>query len=275
MTSPRRNTPASSSASTSTLPPKSTPTAAAITHTAIPPPTPWATSASTPIPQVEDFAGDDLLQFKMKGSVGRAGLENVFDAQLQGTTGAAIYLVDPAGYKINEPLEVRRPRQGEDLHTSLDLELQIAAETALGGRTGAAVADRRAHGGGARPRLQARLLHHHAPSQPRSRRRPRTHPACGSTAPSKVSILPARRSNSSPPPLACAREPWSPVKPRSSAPDSTWLAVKRFVVPQSGRPRRSESRQSNLRVVQCVFLQVRPRGRAQPACRGSAPLWLR
>jgi penicillin-binding protein 2 len=91
-------------------------------------------------PQVEDFAGDDLLQFKMKGSVGRAGLEKIFDAQLQGTTGAAIYLVDPAGYKINEPLEVRRPRQGDDLHTSLDLELQLAAEKALAGRTGAAVA---------------------------------------------------------------------------------------------------------------------------------------
>ncbi|WP_438483276.1 peptidoglycan D,D-transpeptidase FtsI family protein [Oleiharenicola lentus] len=91
-------------------------------------------------PEVLDFPGDDLLQFKMKGTVGRAGLEKIFDEQLQGTTGAAIYLVDPAGYKIDTPLETRKPQQGQDLHTSLDMELQLAAETAMAGRTGAAVA---------------------------------------------------------------------------------------------------------------------------------------
>jgi penicillin-binding protein 2 len=71
-------------------------------------------------------------------------LEKIFDEQLQGETGGAIYLVDPAGYKVEHPiskrLQQRRPVQGHNIATSLDLELQLAAETAMSGRTGAAVA---------------------------------------------------------------------------------------------------------------------------------------
>ena len=95
-------------------------------------------------PAVEDFEGADLLTFKMKGSVGRSGLEKIFDEQLQGETGAAIHLVDPAGYKVEHPiskrLQQRRPVQGHNIVTSLDLELQLAAEAAMAGSTGAAVA---------------------------------------------------------------------------------------------------------------------------------------
>lgn len=95
-------------------------------------------------PVVEDFEGEDLLTFKMKGSVGRAGLEKVFDEQLQGETGGAIYLVDPAGYKVNLPfekrLQQRRPVQGHNIISSLDAELQLAAETAMGDNVGAVVA---------------------------------------------------------------------------------------------------------------------------------------
>lgn len=91
-------------------------------------------------PEVEDFPGEDLLTFKMKGTTGRAGLEQVFDAQLQGETGGAIYLVDPAGYKVDLPIEKRLPVQGKNLTTSLDIELQQAAEQAMEGRIGAAVA---------------------------------------------------------------------------------------------------------------------------------------
>jgi len=89
---------------------------------------------------VEDFPGEDLTTFKMKGTVGRDGLEKQFDAQLQGEAGGRIFRVDPAGYKINPPLEERLPVQGKDLVTSLDLDLQLAAEDALGDETGAAVA---------------------------------------------------------------------------------------------------------------------------------------
>ncbi len=91
-------------------------------------------------PDVEDFPGEDLLTFKMKGAVGKAGLEKIFDTQLQGQTGGAIYIVDPAGYKVDLPIEKRLPVQGKSLGTSLAIELQQAAELAMEGRTGAAVA---------------------------------------------------------------------------------------------------------------------------------------
>ncbi|MBI2511322.1 MAG: peptidoglycan glycosyltransferase [Opitutae bacterium] len=91
-------------------------------------------------PEAEDFGSDDLLTFKMKGAFGRDGLEKKFDDTLQGQAGGAIFRVDPAGYKINPPLEKKAPKQGQNLTTSLDIDLQLAAEEAIGDRTGAAVA---------------------------------------------------------------------------------------------------------------------------------------
>jgi penicillin-binding protein 2 len=91
-------------------------------------------------PETEDFGDQDLLTFKMKGSSGRTGLEKIFDEQLQGESGGAVYRVDPAGYKVDRPIEQRRPVQGRNIVTSLDIELQQAAEEAIGDRTGAAVA---------------------------------------------------------------------------------------------------------------------------------------
>ena len=90
----------------------------------------------------EDFPGEGLRTFKMKGTVGRDGLEKVFDLQLQGETGGTIFRVDPSGYKINPPLDRRRPVQGKNLVTSLDLDLQLTAESALAKteNAGAAVA---------------------------------------------------------------------------------------------------------------------------------------
>ena len=92
-------------------------------------------------PEIENFEGEDLLTFKRQGTYGRDGLEKKFDEQLQGETGAAIYLVDPKGYKVKAPdLPQRKPVQGHDLVTSLDIDLQQAAEEAIGDKTGAAVA---------------------------------------------------------------------------------------------------------------------------------------
>ncbi len=91
-------------------------------------------------PQTEDFPGEDLLTFKVKGTFGRDGLEKKFDDLLQGESGGAIYRVDPAGYKIDLPIEKRLPVQGRNLTTSLDIDLQLTAEEALGERTGAVVA---------------------------------------------------------------------------------------------------------------------------------------
>jgi penicillin-binding protein 2 len=77
--------------------------------------------------------------------VGRTGLEKLFDNELQGEAGGAIYRVDPAGYKVDLPVEKRLPIQGRNITTSLDIDLQQAAEERMkdgdgNDRTGAAVA---------------------------------------------------------------------------------------------------------------------------------------
>ncbi len=96
-------------------------------------------------PEVSDFPGEDLRTFKIKGAFGRDGLELVFDERLQGEAGGAIYRVDPRGYKVDLPIEKRMPVQGDSVTTSLDIDLQEAAEAALRDsegrdRTGTAVA---------------------------------------------------------------------------------------------------------------------------------------
>jgi penicillin-binding protein 2 len=81
--------------------------------------------------EAPDFPGEDLRTLPMKNTVGKGGLEQWFDADLQGEPGGKIFLVDKDGYKINPPLEQRKPVQGKSLVTSLDIDLQLAAEAAL------------------------------------------------------------------------------------------------------------------------------------------------
>ena len=88
----------------------------------------------------EGFPGADLTTFKMRGTTGRDGLEKWFDSHLQGVAGGRIFRVDPTGYKINPPLDQRAPKRGNPLVTSLDIDLQTAAEESLGDQKGAAVA---------------------------------------------------------------------------------------------------------------------------------------
>ena len=88
-------------------------------------------TANDAIEAAEDFPGAELTTFKMKGTIGREGLESRFDELLQGQTGGAIYRVDPSGYRVNPPLSKRQPVHGKNLHTSLDADLQLAAEKAI------------------------------------------------------------------------------------------------------------------------------------------------
>lgn len=91
-------------------------------------------------PDAQDFPGAELMTFKMKGTTGRTGLELQFDEQLQGEAGGAIYRVDPSGFKVNTPLQKRLPVQGTNLVTSLDIDLQLAAESMMVDKVGAAIA---------------------------------------------------------------------------------------------------------------------------------------
>ena len=94
---------------------------------------------------VENFPGDELTTFRMPGMTGKNGLELRFDERLQGKAGGVIYRVDPSGHRIEPPLHRVAPRQGDALRASIDIDLQQAAEKAMGdiangGYAGAAVA---------------------------------------------------------------------------------------------------------------------------------------
>lgn len=80
---------------------------------------------------LENFPGDELKTFPMKESVGRTGIERRFDEKLQGQAGGVIYRVDPAGYRVNPPLQKLLPLQGGNVTTSLDIDLQLIAEKKL------------------------------------------------------------------------------------------------------------------------------------------------
>jgi penicillin-binding protein 2 len=90
-------------------------------------------------PDPEAIPDDGIKTFTFKTKLGKTGLERSFDDWLSGTTGSEIWRVDPLGFQ-DTLLEQKRPEQGADLITSLDIDLQLAAERALGERTGAVAA---------------------------------------------------------------------------------------------------------------------------------------
>jgi penicillin-binding protein 2 len=63
--------------------------------------------------------------------VGVAGLEKQFDARLRGTPAVTESRVDAWGFRAGTPREVTVARPGADVVTSLDLDVQRAAEQAL------------------------------------------------------------------------------------------------------------------------------------------------
>jgi penicillin-binding protein 2 len=90
-------------------------------------------------PDPDEIPDDGVKTFTFKTKLGKTGLERSFNELLSGQTGSEIWRVDPLGFQ-DSLLEMQAPKQGKDLISSIDIDLQIAAETALGERTGAAVA---------------------------------------------------------------------------------------------------------------------------------------
>lgn len=78
----------------------------------------------------EAFPGADVTTYKMVGAGGRDGLESQFEEHLQGQAGGTIYRVDPGGYRV-ESLQRQLPVQGNNLLASLDIDMQLAAESLL------------------------------------------------------------------------------------------------------------------------------------------------
>ena len=90
-------------------------------------------------PSDEEIPKDGIKTFTFKTKRGRTGLERSFDAYLKGETGMEVWRVDPLGFQ-DTLLDMKASKQGNSLITSIDIDIQQAAETALGNRTGAAVA---------------------------------------------------------------------------------------------------------------------------------------
>ena len=90
-------------------------------------------------PDLSLLPKDGIKNFTYKTKIGKTGIENTFNHQLKGENGYEIWQVDPLGYQ-NKQLELKPPKQGNDLIISIDIELQKVAEIALGNRTGSAIA---------------------------------------------------------------------------------------------------------------------------------------
>lgn len=70
---------------------------------------------------------------------GQSGLEKVYDKYLRGSAGRRMIQVNAAGRKVKD-LGIEEPRPGTDIYLTIDLDVQKAAEEALGDRAGAVVA---------------------------------------------------------------------------------------------------------------------------------------
>jgi penicillin-binding protein 2 len=69
-------------------------------------------------------------EFKAGDIIGQEGLEAVYDYHLRGRDGYRKVIVNSRG-QIQETIEVVQPQPGQDLVTTIDLEMQLAAEEQL------------------------------------------------------------------------------------------------------------------------------------------------
>lgn len=87
----------------------------------------------------EELAKRQTEGYRMGDIVGQMGVEESFEQTLRGEWGGQQVEVDGAG-QVLRILGQKQAKAGKDLHLTLDLEVQKAAEAALGDRKGAVVA---------------------------------------------------------------------------------------------------------------------------------------
>src|SRR6266513_3566912 len=83
-------------------------------------------------PQFELFNPGDV--------VGKSGVELEYNQLLMGTNGSRQVVVNSHGREVGKPLEEKPAEAGKDLKLTIDVDLQIAAEEAIGDKNGALVA---------------------------------------------------------------------------------------------------------------------------------------
>jgi penicillin-binding protein 2 len=72
--------------------------------------------------------------------VGRSGVELQYNSILMGKNGSRRVVVDSHGREVGKPLEEKPAVAGHDLKLTIDVDLQIAAEEAIGDKNGAIIA---------------------------------------------------------------------------------------------------------------------------------------
>jgi penicillin-binding protein 2 len=87
----------------------------------------------------EELKRDEFKQHKSGDLVGKTGLEREYNNILRGKDGYRLVVVDSA-QRQKEVLGEEPYIRGNDIRTTIDLDLQRAAEEALGDQTGAAIA---------------------------------------------------------------------------------------------------------------------------------------
>ncbi|AFZ44308.1 peptidoglycan glycosyltransferase [Halothece sp. PCC 7418] len=87
----------------------------------------------------EELAADESDEYRLGDIIGRMGAESAFERQLRGEWGGQQVEVNGAG-RIIRILGEKSAKSGGNVTLTLDLELQKAAEAALGDRIGAIVA---------------------------------------------------------------------------------------------------------------------------------------
>src|SRR5436309_23650 len=96
---------------------------------------PYARTAAHVLGYVGLISADEYDKLKNKGyeqtdAIGRTGLEQVYEHYLRGTQGVQKFIVNSDGETIRA-LGVKDPTAGNDLHLTLDLRIQRAAERQL------------------------------------------------------------------------------------------------------------------------------------------------
>ena len=87
----------------------------------------------------EDTIAKDDSRYKPGDQVGKFGIERSYDSSLSGHDGMRRVIVNSRGQEVGA-MNTIEAQPGKDLHLTVDLDVQMAAETALGDREGAVVA---------------------------------------------------------------------------------------------------------------------------------------
>jgi penicillin-binding protein 2 len=89
----------------------------------------------------EDMLNQPQFELYNPGDVvGKSGVELEYNGILMGKNGSRQVLVDSHGREVGKPLEEKPAEPGKQLKLTVDVDLQIAAEEALGDKNGAVVA---------------------------------------------------------------------------------------------------------------------------------------